>query len=208
MQPIAKPLAGEVRINEFLPNPVGTDTGNEWVELANVSTHTIDVGGLLVVRISGSTILTVPTGTTIVAGGVAAFTNSGSLINTGDTLILKTGTTELDRVTYDDTGGEGQSWARSSATEGTWTDVTSKGEVNPIPAPEAGADPEGIVTAATSATGKSTTATTKASTASSKTSATKTSAAKKLPAGGTPWAGYVLPMTLAMLYWYKRIRTL
>lgn len=204
---VPKPAAGEVRINEFLPNPAGTDTGNEWVELANVSDHAVDAGGLVVARLSGSTIITVPSGTTIAAGAVFAMTATGSLINSGDTLILKSGSTELDRVTYDDLGGEGESWARQSATEGAWTDTPSKGEVNPVPNPEAAPDPEAVIA---STTGAARSATTKASTtkASTAKASTKAVAAKKLPAGGAPWAGYALPAALAMLYWYKRIRPL
>jgi len=187
-----------------LPNPIGTDTGNEWVELANVSEHTVDAGGIVVTRITGSTIITVPSGTMIAARAVFALAATGSLVNSGDTLLLKSGSTELDRVIYDDLGGEGESWARLSAAEGVWTDVPSRGEPNPSEPPAAVPDPTDAVPGSTAASATTKVTATKSSTAKS---ATKASAAKKLPAGGLPWLGYALPIALAMLYWCNRYRS-
>lgn len=199
--PAPAPLPGEVRINEFLPNPVGTDTGNEWLELANVSGHDVAAGGLVVARLSGSNLVTVAAGTVIHDGDVLLLSQlSGSIVNSGDTILLKSGQTELDRVTYDAAGVEGQSWARFSATEGAWTFVPTPGEPNPAQVPDAdpGSDDSGGSGAVAAA------ASTKASTSSTKTATAKKTTAKKLPTSGPSAGMYVTIGLLAMLYWYVR----
>ena len=35
----------QVRINEILPNPLGTDTGTEWVEIYNAGPGPVDLTG-------------------------------------------------------------------------------------------------------------------------------------------------------------------
>jgi len=40
------PAPGELRIVELLVNPAGTDTGREWIELANTTGHAVDLSGL------------------------------------------------------------------------------------------------------------------------------------------------------------------
>ncbi len=87
------PWGGDLIINELLPNPVGTDAGNEWIELVNVGTASIDVGGWTV---SDLTRLrhTFPAGTVIRAGqafilnDTDADDGSLSLNNAGDTITL------------------------------------------------------------------------------------------------------------------------
>jgi hypothetical protein len=198
----AAPQPGELRINEFLPNPVGTDSGNEWIELANVSDHDLDAGGVTVTRTSGTTLATLAAGTTIGAGEVYLIDHaSGSIVNGGDTLTLTSGSTELDRVTYDDGGQEGWSWARMSSTEGVWTSDPTPGEPNPAEAP---ADPgDGSDSSGDSSDGSS--ASTSAATSSSSAKAKKSSASK-LPKSGPDAAAYAFPAALAMLYWYVRRR--
>jgi hypothetical protein len=39
----AMPAAGDIVIDELLINPAGTDTNREWIEIANVSTATLDL---------------------------------------------------------------------------------------------------------------------------------------------------------------------
>jgi hypothetical protein len=207
--PVPAPLTGELRINEFLPNPVGTDTGNEWIELANVSEHDVAAGGLVVARVSGSTLATVPSGTTIKAGAVLLLNSlSGSIVNGGDTLLLKSGTTELDRVTYDANGAEGFSWSRISASEGAWTSIPTPGLVNPT---NTGEEDEDDTESGGGSTGSATSAATKASAAtakaSTKTAGASKATAKKLATSGMFGAPYLLLFGLGMLYWYIRRST-
>jgi lamin tail-like protein len=203
------PMPGELRINEIMANPVGTDTGNEWIELANVTEHDLLLVGVTISRLSGTLLATVPTGTIVPAGDMLLLQPlSGSVVNTGDTLVLKLNAQELDRVTYDGNGEEGWSWARLSATEGDWNSLPTPGEPNvfPTPSPEAVpiSDPE---TPAGPAPAAQTSATTKASSAAAKKStAKKTAAAKKLPGAGPGLVPYLIPAVLAMLYGYRRMR--
>lgn len=205
--PAPAPLPGELRINEFLPNPVGTDTGNEWVELANVADHPVSAGGLVVARLSGSTLITVPAGTVVAPGAVLLLTQlSGSIVNSGDTLLLKAGQTELDRVTYDGNGAEGDSWSRISATEGAWTSVPTPGLVNPGGTPTDDPDDDEDADPGGGPDGGATTASTKAraATASKTKAAASQSTARKLANSGLAGLPYPLGAGLAMLYWYVR----
>jgi len=120
---------GPVWISEVLANPLGSDTGHEWVELANVSAQPLNAGGLKVVRGSGATVLTVPANTVIPPFGVLQVPST-SLLNSGDTLTLFTDTTELDKITYDATGSEGWSWSRVDAESDSWTADTTPGHAN------------------------------------------------------------------------------
>jgi len=43
---VRPPEAGEVVITEALVNPAGTDTGREWIEIANRSSEPLDLSGL------------------------------------------------------------------------------------------------------------------------------------------------------------------
>jgi hypothetical protein len=120
---------GDVWVSELLANPLGTDTGFEWVELQNRSTYTLDISGLKVQRISGIVVATIPTGSQLQPAQATVYATTGSLLNSGDTLNLLQGTTLIDSVTYDATGAEGQSWVRLSQSNGTWTNQPTPGIV-------------------------------------------------------------------------------
>jgi hypothetical protein len=52
--PTPSPIAAEeyptqIRISEFLPNPIGIDSGNEWVELYNASSQAVDLTGWVII---------------------------------------------------------------------------------------------------------------------------------------------------------------
>lgn len=126
--------AGDVWINEVMPNPVGTDTGFEWLEVLNRTSAPVDLSGLVVKRANGTTVLTVPAATSLATGAVMQFT-TGSLLNSGDALSLLLGLVEIDRITYDGTGTEGASWIRTSAAAGKWTTNATPGQVNPTSTP-------------------------------------------------------------------------
>ena len=198
--PVPVPAGGELRINEFLPNPAGTDTGNEWVELKNVSAKTLDVGGAKVKRQTGTTVATVPADTLLAPGGLFLATASGSMVNGGDTLELWVDTAKIDQVTYG-TAEDGLSWVRLGAAEGAWSDRPTPGEENPADV-SAGAGDEDDASAA-----DPTSASTRGASAGSGTVARRTAGAAvkrgPLPRSGIGGWAYVLPVLLATLYAYR-----
>lgn len=62
--------ASSIVINEFLPNAVGTDTGNEWIELYNNSANPVNISGWGIQKATSaySTIFTFTSGTSLLAG--------------------------------------------------------------------------------------------------------------------------------------------
>ena len=63
--------ASSIVINELLPNAVGADSGNEWIEFVNDNTNSIDMSGWGVQKATSSftTFFTFPAGTSILADG-------------------------------------------------------------------------------------------------------------------------------------------
>ncbi len=105
--------SGMVELTELLPNPLGSDTGHEWIELHNPTNTLIAVGGLKLQRQSGAVVMTLPADQTISPGGYLVVTSlSASLLNTGDTLVLLSGQLELERITYGGDGAEGAAWSK------------------------------------------------------------------------------------------------
>ena len=62
--------ASSIVINELLPNAVGADGGNEWIEFFNDDANSIDISGWGVQKATSSytTFFTFPAGTSILAG--------------------------------------------------------------------------------------------------------------------------------------------
>lgn len=212
------PEPGELWINEIIANPSGSDTGNEWLELFNPTDHPLDISGIKVNRLSGSTLHTVATGSILPAGAYLQLTKiTGSIVNSSDTLLLLHGTTELDRVSYDALGPEGWSWSRRDATAGEWVEDITPGAAN-VFSPDVAAtpgpavDPSPLANPAQATTATASSATTKTSTAKAATtkkttspkSKTATAKAKSLPAGGPDLLLYVIPLAFAALAWYSR----
>ncbi len=79
---------GALKINEFVPNP---DSGNEWVELYNTSSSTIDLTGgtLCDNRAIGSCTIAMLNESVLPHGFVTIFFASGKLNNDGDSIVLK-----------------------------------------------------------------------------------------------------------------------
>ena len=115
----------DVFVNEFLPDPDGTDRGNEFVELVNGSSTAVDLTGwtfgdaIRDVRHTFDGVVLAP-GEAVVLwdsgehdGDLVTTTGSLSLNNTGDTLTLRdaNGLT-VDEVEYGDSES-GVSWNRS-----------------------------------------------------------------------------------------------
>lgn len=107
-----QPLA----ITEILPNAVGTDTGNEFIEVYNPTNQTIDLSLYSVaVGLNGEKSYAFPIGATIAPGEYRAFSDSEmkfTLVNTTSRVQLNA----IDGSTLGDTGeydspAEGESWA-------------------------------------------------------------------------------------------------
>lgn len=62
--------ASTIVINEFLPNAIGADSGNEWIEFFNNSTSSIDISGWGIEKATSSytTFFIFPDGTSILEG--------------------------------------------------------------------------------------------------------------------------------------------
>ena len=116
--------ASTVVINEFLPNAIGTDSGNEWVELYNYSASPVDLSGwkLQKATSSYSTFYTFSTGTILSAGeffvlGGANITEADFNINSlglgnagasGDAIrLLNEVENTIDIVIYGDNNNDG-----------------------------------------------------------------------------------------------------
>ncbi len=129
--------AETVVFSEIYYDTVGTDSVEEWIELYNNSSQSVDVGGWTITDNNGNgSTYTIPTGTTIAAGTylTIAKNSSGfyslysynadvygsipSLGNSGDALILKDSTgTEKDAVGWEGggSGGVPTGWGSTSA---------------------------------------------------------------------------------------------
>ncbi|PAP76825.1 lamin tail domain-containing protein [Rubrivirga marina] len=113
------PVAGDLIINEVMYDPPAPQpSGNEWVEILNVTDGPLDLGGLLLTD-DGSATDPIPGGTTLAAGDYLVIARDGeafaeaypgvpfvdldgfpSLNNTGDRPALLMGGTEIDAVPY------------------------------------------------------------------------------------------------------------
>ena len=105
-----------ILINEVEQNPTGTDAGNEWVELYNPTSNTVDIGSWTLSTTAGVTVtLTIPSGTTISAGGYSVITyGSQWLDNEDESIILGDADgNEIDRTPIlSDTYNDERSWQR------------------------------------------------------------------------------------------------
>lgn len=114
-------------INEILPNPAGDDTKDEFIELKNASSVSLNVRGLKLddVLNGGSSAYTLPD-RSIVAGGFLVLKRSETgiaLNNDADTVnLLNSDGSVLGQVTYAGNFKEGEAYARKS--DGTYARST------------------------------------------------------------------------------------
>ncbi len=99
----------DIRLNELLSNPEGSDSGQEWVELVNVGTTARDLSGWVVrgaTKATGGTSVSLPEATVLEAGAFllvgAGGTGSMSLGNGtgGDGAYLECNGVVIDAVVY------------------------------------------------------------------------------------------------------------
>jgi hypothetical protein len=107
-------VQGKLILTELLPNPAGSDTEAEWIELHNTSEQLLPLEGITVQDSSG-TVYRFPASTSINAAAYLVLSRTISHIalnNDHDTVILQDDQgTELDRVEYAETAAEGRSYA-------------------------------------------------------------------------------------------------
>lgn len=103
-------------LNELLPNAIGTDTGNEFIEIYNPTNRTIDLSLYSVaIGIASDKIYAFPIGSTIAPGEYRVFSDSlmkFTLVNTSSRVVLRA----IDNSILGDSGMydspvEGSSWA-------------------------------------------------------------------------------------------------
>jgi len=139
-------------INEILPNPVGSDTANEFIELRNTSDTTIDISGWQLDDASGgSTPYAIPSGTTLSANGIAVWYRSETKIalnNDADSarLLDPFGATKAT-ATYAKALAEGHSYnlpptAQAGASNYAVSTTSTPGRANTITAPVSDDDEE------------------------------------------------------------------
>ncbi|GDX80460.1 hypothetical protein LBMAG42_22710 [Deltaproteobacteria bacterium] len=107
----------DIRLNELLSNPAGSDDGLEWIELYNRGTAPVDVSGWIVrgaTKSTGGNDVALPEGTIIealgflVVGAGGTVTDEVSLGNgtNGDGAYLVCGDYLVDSVVYGDSNGD------------------------------------------------------------------------------------------------------
>ncbi len=124
---LALPVHASVRITEIMYDVPGSDSGREWIEIQNQSNTVFDASKLKLFEASVNHGLTVVRGSSVLQPGAVAvlvkdstkftanwpafsgtvFKSSFSLSNTGETLVLKNGTSTVveDTVTYSSSMG-------------------------------------------------------------------------------------------------------
>lgn len=108
-------IATHVVINEVSPNP-----NPEWVEVANPTAASVNIGGWTLAVIRGGrtyTIYRFPTGTILGAFGsgseyLVAVPPRGSLPNGVGRVVLRQGVVRIDSTTYSSAAGGSQTWSR------------------------------------------------------------------------------------------------
>ncbi|KAF5415974.1 MAG: hypothetical protein C5S49_05265 [Candidatus Methanogaster sp.] len=115
----------KIVINELMPNPIGTDRGNETTELYNCGDKTVDIGGWVLENEDGAT-YDIPAGTTIKPYGYY-LTMKVQLDNDGGQVLLYHNGEEIDRSIEYTHSTEGLSWQRrgdglDTDSDGDWTE--------------------------------------------------------------------------------------
>lgn len=149
-------VKAQVVINEVLPNPVGDDTGNEWLELYNAGSATVDVSGYKL-KDASDHIQEITSGSISAGGWLQIFSQgSFSLNNTGVETVSLYNSVSSDPINifqYTDST-EGKSWGRIP--DG--GDIASQildptpGETNHLPTPTPSPTPSPTLTPTATAT--------------------------------------------------------
>ncbi len=130
-------FAADIVINEFLVDP----SSQQWVELYNIGSSPLDIGGWFIDDSGGSEKFVIPSGTIISPHEFKVFESSYFNLNTStsDVLQLLNGTTVIDSYAYEISPGVNATFGRNTDGLGGWVifNSPSKGSSNnsSIPAP-------------------------------------------------------------------------
>jgi hypothetical protein len=128
-------LRDKLIITELLPNPVGSDTDGEWIELYNLSEQELSLGGVTV-HDTSSSLYTFPVSTVMSPHTYLVLGRTVSNIalnNDADAVILKDGQgREVDRTDYNDSAAEGVSYALVDD-HWQWSSQPTPGADNTVP---------------------------------------------------------------------------
>ena len=137
-------LPGDLVITEIQANPEGEDEGNEWYEVYNASSQTLNLTGMVLIvskedeTVPKSHVMTeqvIESGGYLVLGGVLPefkpahvdygyADDLGSLYNTAGRLVMECGDTEVDEVIYGEaTSGKSQQFTGTMTPDYTSNDV-------------------------------------------------------------------------------------
>lgn len=124
----------QVRINEVEHNPTGDDVGNEYAELYNYGSTTVDLSGWTLTANHGTPVTLALSGT-LAAGAYKVVKHTSQWIdNTGEWVTLKDAAgAKIDETPVQSDGqNDGRSWQRKASDLGTWQFVAStEGAANP-----------------------------------------------------------------------------
>ncbi len=143
--PTLRPAPTGVVVNEALPDPVGSDTSGEFIELLNTTGSTVGLtGAQLDDADGGSAAYAIPDGTTIGAGAILVFSRSETgiaLNNDGDSarLIAEDGTV-VSALVFGASPQEGAAWARKDDGSAEWTSTATSGAANTFTPITSGSD--------------------------------------------------------------------
>ncbi len=140
---LAAPASCEdIILSEILPNPIGTDTGHEFIELHNIAAMAVSLEGCSL-QVAGSTKTFVfPAGTTIEAGAYRAFYDSETSLTlpnaAGGTVVFADADSE-EAVAYAANLGSDEVWVLDA---GRWEPSTAPTPSQPNAVQVAGDDEE------------------------------------------------------------------
>jgi hypothetical protein len=126
------PIKVRILINEFIPNPSGSDAENEWIELYNDSEIDLNLKDWFLEDVSGKKYIfdseKINQKDYLI---LSSKDTKISLNNNGETLKIFSPNKELAfQISYDGTAKEGFSFARFGANDWRWTNILTPGDKN------------------------------------------------------------------------------
>ncbi len=104
-----------LKITEMLPNAIGVDDGNEFIELYNPNNTDVDLTNYVLHIGTNNAKFNFPAGSNIGAGKYITFSNNDikyTLVNTsGNVILLSADETLIDETPIYDNPGDGMAWA-------------------------------------------------------------------------------------------------
>lgn len=129
--------SNKIVINEILPNPEGSDTEGEFIELYNLSNNEIDLSGWSVKDKAGTTYAI--ENSLSAKSFLALYRNltNISINNSSESLYLvQPNGNILQTVSFDESAGEGESFSRKDNGQFVWTTTPTPGKTNKFTADE------------------------------------------------------------------------